>query len=346
MYRGQDLTTRKSKLFFPALAVALAVFGITPVSFAQVTIRVPQDFPTIQLAVNNANAGDTIRVGPGSWCGARITKTLNLVGEGATIVGCPAGNPGPVGKLLRRGFFVNVAASGTSIRSFIFDGSGISDANLSPLALGVDAGFGTTNVIVDSNRFLGGLGGIQAYGSGWFITHNVFDGFTVLSNGTGGFAILSEDFQTGRFTGNSYLHNVITATVPPGSFSFISLTNEVDVPFGGIVIAGHDGTIISNNRIDITANAGGDAGVGIIATDATPDGQSSTTANLVITSNDGRGSQYGLIITKDQTLGTGNSVGATLRGNFGVNLIDGLTSNVSNRSIGNLLSCDSSGVCE
>lgn len=336
----------ESKHVFSALALALAVFGVTPVSFAQATHRVPEDFPTIQLAVNNANAGDTIRVGPGRWCGARITKAMNLVGEGATIMGCPPGIPGPVGNMNRRGFFVNIVASGTSIRGFIFDGNGFSDTNRGPLALGIDADFGTSDVVVDSNRFLGGVGGIQAFGSGWFVTHNVFDGFTMLSNGAGGFAILSEDFQTGRFTGNAYMYNEIKAAVPPGSFSFASFTNEVDVPFIGIAIAGHDGTIITNNKIAITSNAGGDAGAGIIATDASPDGISSTTINLVITNNDGRGSQYGLIITKDQPGGTGNTVGATIRGNFGVNLINGSTSNVSNRSRRTLLNCDSSGVCQ
>jgi hypothetical protein len=201
-------------------------------------------------------------------------------------------------------------------------------------------------VAVDSNRFLGGLGGIQAEQcSGWLVTHNVFDGFTMLSDGTGGFAILSEDFQTGPLTGNAYMYNQITATVPPGSFSFASIINEVDVPFAGIAIAGHNGTIIANNKISITSNASGDAGVGILATDATVDGQSSTTTNLVITNNDGRGSQYGLIVTKDQNGGTSNTVGATIRGNFGVNLINSSTSNVKNRSIRTLLECDSSGVC-
>jgi hypothetical protein len=334
-----------SKLAFSALALALAVFGVTPISFAQATHRVPQDFDTIQSAVNNANAGDTIRVGPGRWCGARITKTLNLVGEGATIMGCPAGVPGPVGNLARIGFFINSVASGTSIRSFIFDGQGFSDANRTPLALGINAGFITNNVTVDSNRFLGGLGGIQAFGNGWLVTHNVFDGFTILSDGSGGFAILSEDFQTGPFTGNAYLHNEISAVIPPGNFSFASFVNEVDVPFLGIGIAGHNGTIIANNKIAIVSNASGDAGVGIIATDGSVDGISSTCNNLVITNNNGRGSQYGLIITKDQALGTGNTAGATIRGNFGVNLINGATSKVGNRSIGTLLKCDSNGVC-
>jgi serine protease len=335
-----------SKLVPSVLGLALAVFSVTQVSFAQATHRVPQDFPTIQSAVNAASAGDTIRVGPGRWCGARITKTLNLVGEGATIMGCPAGTPGPVGDPLHVGFVVNAAASGTSIRSFTFDGQGLSDTNSNPIALGINSQFGANNVVVDSNSFLGGLGGIQLFGSGWTVTHNVFDGFTILSSGVGGFAILSEDFQGGPFTGNVFVHNSITAAIPPGNFSFASYINEVDVPFVGMAIAGHNGTIIAHNKIAITSNASGDAGVGIVATDSSVDGLSSTDTNLVITNNDGRGSQYGLIITKDQFGGTANTAGATIRGNFGVNLINSLTSNVSNRSRHTLLKCDSSGVCQ
>jgi hypothetical protein len=336
-----------SKLVLSVLAVAVAVFAVTPASFAQATRRVPQDFPTIQLAVNSANSGDTIRVGPGRWCGARITKPLNLVGEGATIMGCPAGVPGPVGNIVRRGFFLNVAASGSSIRNFIFDGKGVSDTNSDPISLGIQPQFGTNNVVVDSNTFLGGLGGIQGpYGNDWLVTHDVFDGFTILSDGSGGFGILSEDFQGGPFTGNVYIHNVIMAAVPPGSFSFASYITEVDVPFVGIAVAGHNGAIIAHNKIAITSNASGDAGAGIVATDSSADGLSSTDSNLVITDNDGRGSQYGLIITKDQFGGTANTAGATIRGNFGVNLINGSTSNINNRSRHTLLTCDSSGVCQ
>jgi hypothetical protein len=344
----QDLNREFSRWSFSrAIFVGLILLAMAKAASAQATLRVPQDFPTIQLAVNSANSGDTVQVGPGRWCGARITKPLNLVGEGATIMGCPAGTPGPVGNVYRTGFFLNIAASGSSISHFVFDGKGISDTNLSPLALGINSQMFTNNVVVDSNTFLGGLGGIQwAGGNGWVVTHNVFSGYTILSSGAGGFGILSEDFQSGPFSANVYLHNQFTTTVPPGSYSFASIINEVDVPVAGIVIAGQSGTIIAHNKISITPNASGDAGAGIIATDATIDGQSSTTTNLVIVDNDGRGSQYCLIITKDQNGGTGNSVGATLWGNFGVNLIDGSTSVVRNRSIRTLKICDPSGVCE
>jgi hypothetical protein len=100
------------KYIFSVMALALAVFGVAPVSFAQATIRVPQDFPTIQLAVNAASAGDTIRVGPGRWCGARITKTLNLVGEGATIMGCPGGRSRACWEPESQGLFRKLRSTG------------------------------------------------------------------------------------------------------------------------------------------------------------------------------------------------------------------------------------------
>jgi hypothetical protein len=181
------------------------------------------------------------------------------------------------------------------------------------------------------------------------VTHNVFDGFTVLlSNGFGGAAILDlglpPDFGgAGPVTGNVIQFNKITSTVPPGDYSSVSAVNEVDVPLVGIAVSGQDGTLISGNQSSITSNANGDAGVGILATDSI---SGLTTINLGITDNDGRGSQYGLIITNDQFGGTGNSVGLTLRGNFGVNLINGSTFNVRNRSISTFLQCDpTTGVC-
>jgi hypothetical protein len=329
-----------------------ADFAALKIPPAPLAVRVPEDFPTIQLAVNSAHPGDTIRVGPGRWCGALISKPLTLVGEGATIMGCPPGpaGTGPVGSLFKRGFSItknasgnSLPGSGTSIRGFVFDGVGFSETNRSPLAYGIFSA-GANDLVVDSNTFLGGGCGVVVTGvtgaNGAQVTHNVFNGFTVLLNsGFGGVAIEVDGTHS---TGNVIQFNTITSAVPPGDYSPVSWINEVDVPMAGIVVDGQDGAVISNNKSSITSNAHGDGGVGLLATD--PFGW--TTINLGITNNDGRGSQYGVIVTNDQGGGTGNSVGLTLRGNFGVNLINSSTSNVRNRSIGTSLQCDpTTGVC-
>jgi len=304
----------------PAAAVSLEFVGVA--TYTPVTIRVPQDFPTIQLAVNNAHPLDTIQVGPGRWCGADITKPLHLTGQdGATIMGCPPGNPGPVGTRRRRGFRIEAAAAGTSIRYFVFDGKGVSLGG-NPLYTGIDT-VGANNLVIDSNTFLGAAFGIILNdGSNNQVTHNVFDGFTILSNGEGGAAIFVLG-NTGQFKGNAILYNQFTSAVPPGDFSGFSGVNEADVPLAGIYVSGQDGIIISNNKISITANSHGDGGAGIIATDSVT---GLTTIDLTITNNDGRGSAYALIIAIDLSGGTGNSVGAHIRSNFGVNLINGVRS--------------------
>jgi hypothetical protein len=66
----------------------------------------------------------------------------------------------------------------------------------------------------------------------------------------------------------------------------------------------------------------------------------------VIFNNDGRGSAYALIIPLDSGGLTGNTAGAAIRGNFGVNLINSASTTVGNRSIQNALTCNSNGVCQ
>jgi nitrous oxidase accessory protein len=49
-------------------------------------ITVPDDYPTIQEAINNANEGDTIFVRAGTYYGhVIVNKTVSLIGEGANL---------------------------------------------------------------------------------------------------------------------------------------------------------------------------------------------------------------------------------------------------------------------
>src|SRR5882757_4817167 len=114
-------------------------------------LRVPGNLPTIQAAVDAALAGDVIRVAPGEYCGATIDKPLTLIGIGRPhVIGCASGPTVVAGA--RVGFFLPGSAgvnpaSGTQISGFVFDGRGVSSANLAPLAFGVFARFGRDIVV-------------------------------------------------------------------------------------------------------------------------------------------------------------------------------------------------------
>lgn len=184
-------TSNRSRFLRPLL---LAVPLLLPAGaiFAQTTIHVPQNFPNIQAAIDAANPGDTILVAEGRWCGAILNKPVNLVGvdDDSTIIACP-NNAGPAD--LKRGLLMQAGASGSTVSHFVFDGAGFSDANRAPLALGIGSNLNANNISVEHNRFVGGLFGVDIRGAGWNVSHNVFDGFTILNppNCLGGTAISS-----------------------------------------------------------------------------------------------------------------------------------------------------------
>jgi len=322
---------------FSTVVLVLVLAVASHVAVAD-TIRVPEDQPTIQAAIDAASAGDQVRVGPGQWCGATVTKQLDLFGEGgATLVGCPSPAPNLAG-VLRIGFFLpNASASGTTIRHFVFDGRGVSNANLAPLSFAVFAR-DASNVVVEQNNILGTVQAItNTQGSGWTVSHNTIDGLTVFAcdgpfcGGGDGIVFQERRVAMPRGADNGATFNVITGAVPNALNAFSMV---------GILAIAQDGTVIKNNRISIPNNpvALGD-GQAIVITDACcglPAGFL-TSINSVIVNNDGRGSEFSVVIEKDFGGGTGNSAGTTLRGNFGVNDINGSTDTVRNRSIHTLI---------
>lgn len=308
--------------------VLLVVSGV---AFAA-TLRVPKDFSTIQAAVDAASSGDKIRVGPGEWCGATIDIRVDLFGEGgATIIGCDS-NPA-LASVLRIGFFLpDGSASGTTIRHFVFDGQGVSNANFDPLSFAVFAR-DADNVIVEQNRILETVQGItNTSGSDWTVSHNVIEDLTLFAcdNGFcgGGVAIVFQERSTSgpRQMDNSATFNVITGVIPD-NFDVFSMA--------GIFIAGQDGTVAKNNRIAIPDNPTSDAlGLAILVSDVCcANDIFLTSKNSVIVKNDGRESEFSVVIDLDNGGGTGNSEGTTLRGNFGINDINGTSTDVKNRSI-------------
>lgn len=295
--------------------------------------RVPERYPTIQAAVDAAGGGDVIEVGPGSYCGATIGAPLTLVGHGATIVGCADGPL--IDGDLRAGFYLpgtngSSSASGTRISGFAFDGRGISQTDLAPLAVGVFARF-ANRVRVENNLFLGTVQAVtDTAGDDWVIAGNrirdltVFDCTGALCAGGDGIVIqIARDdvaapggpgAAVNRPERNVVAGNDVSGAIPDG-FATFSLA--------GIFVMSADGTVVTRNRVSIPDNPSADAdGDGVLVTDVCCGEPALTPGarNTVVTFNDGRDSQFGVVVE-----GTGgeNTAGLVLFGNTGPVTVEG-----------------------
>jgi hypothetical protein len=310
--------------------LACAALWAAPLVARAAVRRVPQRFATIQAAVDAANPGDEIRVARGSFCGATIDKQLTLIGDDDTvIVGCATG-PILFGQL-RAGFYLpgaagDSAATGTRIIGFTFDGRGVSETNLDPLALGVFARF-ASDVEVTQNRFFGTVQAItNTAGDRWFIARNRIEDLTLfdctgsLCAGGDGITIQiargalaapgGDGAAVNRPEGNVVLANDLEGTLPDG-FDVFSMV--------GIFVFAGDGTLIERNRLVFPDNPTADVeaeGILVdnsccgIATPVVPGAR-----NTVILFNDGRRSELAIEVG-----GTGgaNTQGLVLFGNRGV----------------------------
>jgi nitrous oxidase accessory protein NosD len=125
-------------------------FNIKPTKATRKTIIVPDDFPTIQAAINNASAGDTIFVKNGTYHEhITLSKTLALIGEDrkAIVDGNGTGNI----------FTVSNGAINASIAGFIIQNASC--------GIYIDASFitvGLWNVTIADNTIQNCTKGIGA----------------------------------------------------------------------------------------------------------------------------------------------------------------------------------------
>jgi hypothetical protein len=296
--------------------VSLFTLLLLTASAQAATRRVPADFPTIQAAVDAASDGDLVVVRGGSYCGATITKEVHLVGGwNARIVGCPA----PAQGLLRIGFFLpDERASGTSIHGFTFDGEGVSNDNLEPLAFAVLAREAHDVVVFGANV----RGTVQAItntdGDDWFVAANVIHDLRLFECPGfcgGGVGIVLQDRLGNDDRGwrNRALGNFVSGVLPDGQDAFGMI---------GVLALAQERPMIIGNVLAIPDNAAAAGeGVGVLVTNTCcglPD-SFATTRHAIVTCNDGRASELVLVVDP------GNAEGAVLHANRGVQRIEGVT---------------------
>jgi hypothetical protein len=297
-------------------------------------LRVPKKFATIQAALDAAADGDQIRVGPGDYCGAVLSKRVSLIGRGhPRIIGCAAGPSVTSGTHV--GFYLPGSkgvnpASGSIIRGFVFDGRGVSNTNLAPLSFGVFARY-ASDVVVSSNRFEGTVQAItNTGGDRWLIKRNRITRLTlldctgrctggdgiVIALGRGALAAPGGDADPlNRPENNLVVGNQIEGT-PPNGFSIFSMV--------GVLLLSADHTTVLSNRLQLRDNPAADAvGQGILVSNTCCGLGSSFlpgSRNTTLAFNDGRRSEVAIVV--DGT-GGANTSGLVLLLNRGKVQVEG-----------------------
>jgi nitrous oxidase accessory protein NosD len=335
MRSARQLADISKRVGFGAVLTVLTLVGLAAASPAEAAVRrVPRAYPTIQAAIDAANPGDVVEVGPGSYCGVTVDRPLTFIGrDQPAIVGCDGGPA--LGGGERIGFFLpgeggTSAASGTRIDGFMFDGRGLSETNLQPIALGVLARF-ADDVRVQHNRFIGVSQAVtNTAGDRWVIADNrisdltVFDCTGALCEGGDGIVVQIARGDLALPTGpgdpvNRPEHNVIAdnridGTVPDG-FDAFSLA--------GIFVFAADDTLVAGNRVAIPDNPNADAGGDGVLLSNECCGQPALVPGArrtVIVGTDGDRSQFGVVV---EGTGGANTEGLVLFANSGTIMVEG-----------------------
>ena len=225
-----------------AVVLVVALTGGPAVAAKGAVILVPEDFATIQEAVDAASDGDRILVGPGEWNGAVVTKAVEIKGRGGAVI-----NDGPLyGGPLKFGFKLYerigetvITGSGATISHFTFRG----------LAFPIFA-FKANNVTVEYLTLVNPLQGITNWsGNGWVISHNEI--IDLRTSDGGGIGIFIGDYLAveGGVNDSLVSHNKITGTlhVDPndgGGYNGTGIVLYADFRWGAL-----GAERITNNRV-------------------------------------------------------------------------------------------------
>lgn len=251
----------------------LSFFLLVSTSIDAATLLVPQDFATIQAAINAANIGDTVYVAPGTYL-ERIQFNKNLElrsmsGASSTVIdGSTSGNGAVV-------VFTNVD------RSAVLDGFTVQGGvGTGPGGIAINGSPTIINNIIQNNRG-GGGNGIGINFSNPLIRHNIIRNNTdsgLVSGGGGGGGIKVGGNACSASLCTEIIGNLIEGNSTPGFLSgggiylFASgpvriigntiRNNSAPREGGGIAAVNSSDALIENNLFqgNFTSSAGGRGG--------------------------------------------------------------------------------------
>jgi len=299
------------KLMFVGLFQMVCLMTLATVTNAA-TWEVPEDFPTIQVAIDNPAVidGDKIQVAAGNYAGALVRKSLEIKGSDGSVI-----NSGPKhgsGKIM--GFRMMAGSDGATISHLTFE-----------VDFPVMNGEGADNITVTQNIMKNSIQGVSNWrGNGWEISHNTFQDLRV-DNG-GGIAILVGDYIGGVVGENVISHNIIVGTlmVPPtdgGGYNGSGIVLYADFRWGALGASMISLNRITKNKVSVTVPAN-PAGVGFVACELTESRESDPNVALVITDNsvgfnDFRGTELQIVLTPESLDNPINSISRNLGENRG-----------------------------
>ncbi len=189
------------------LSALVATALATPVD------RVPEDFATIQQAVDEGSA-PMISVGPGTWQGATVTRPVRVFGSGAVIV------EGVRSAGERVAFALPRQATDSTIEGFVIDCASSGKLDLGVLGSARRLDGVADHVTVRDNTFLGCVQGVTnagpaegtcessvAGGAYWVVEGNQFHGIATRSDrgvSGGGVGVLIYNAEGADVRGNSF----------------------------------------------------------------------------------------------------------------------------------------------
>ncbi len=209
------VSTMKKREILEVLTLTVILFSAiwmfnVQTSNASKTFVVPTDFTTINEAVSQASAGDTVMVQNGIYQeNVIVSESISLLGEDAKntiIIGTGGGNHGLAG--------ITVSADNVKVSGFTIQSLNYTSSNLYATGINIQGDHCTITGNIIQNNYLGIFCSIQSYTeiTGNTISHNFKDGM--------------------RFYG--------------GSLNEISDNNINGNAGSGIAIAGYSNTILRN----------------------------------------------------------------------------------------------------
>jgi hypothetical protein len=209
--------------------------------------KVPQDFPTIQAAIDSPMVADDdrIMVGPGNFAGALVTRPVHIQGVGRTTI--TTGPLHPSG--MTQGFRLFEAADGTTITNLRFTVD---------LAV-INASFNVVDdVTFTRNTIVNPVQGVTNWlGSRWQITNNQI--VDLRTRCGGGIAILVGDYNGGVVSDNLVSQNRISGTVHVsptdcGGYSATGIVIYADFRWGRTGSTSISNNLITHNTVSLVSD--------------------------------------------------------------------------------------------